>query len=399
MTVAQVDPMALRFGIEAEYALLDATGALADFRTLSRADAQRIVDRLGPAAHPALVRGDQGIKVGRWYIEGDERFDLRGRLVDCVPKGIETRTPPVPGIAAAVHLLARQTRRLDAAAAVDGLRLATIGWNPVAPTYVPVPAYNVWERRMRAQHPEYLAPDVYMMSYGPDLNVSHPGWSDAEVIDVGRRLTAVSPAIVPFSFSTPFAHGRPADVLSVRTIARTGRRPAVRVFVAPSSVPPSQQSPPLIHAARHPLERGRIEFKAFDALVEHGLYPALLALIAGLSLWRCARPRADVPDAGMHARAGTVGFGDPQLHAGATQALDDARRALRGGPWVELLRPLALLLRTGRTTAHLLLERHRRTGDIPYPSAYGTAWWGRSGPTTEMMAGTRGRTTVAADRW
>jgi len=383
------DPAALSFGIEAEYALVDAAGRLADFRTLTWADAQRIVDRLGTTGHPALVRGDQGIKAGRWYVEGDERFDGAGHLVDCVPKGIETRTPPVRRIAAAVDLLERQTSRLVGAAAVDGYHLTTIGWNPVAPGYAPVPPYNAWERGMRRRHAEYVAPDVYMMSYGPDLNLSHPAWSDADAIDVARRLTAVSPVVVPFSFSTPFACGRPAGSLSVRTVARTGPRPAARVFVAPAAVPTDQASPPLIHAARRPEERGRIEFKAFDALVEPGLYAALLALLAGLALGRAGRPRADVPDGGLHARAGTWGFADPAIRAGAAHALSDAHRALAGVASGRLLAPLARRLRTGRTSSHMLLDTRRRIGAIPYPAAYGTWWRGPHSPGPQMVVGTQ----------
>ena len=383
------DPAALRFGIEAEYALVDAAGRLADFRTLTWHAAQRIVDRLGTAAHPALVRGDQGIKAGRWYVEGDERFDDAGRLVDCVPKGIETRTPPVRHIAAAVDLAARQTSRLVGAAAVDGYQLTTIGWNPVAPGYQAVPPYNAWERAMRGRHAEYVAPDVYMMSYGPDLNLSHPAWSDPDAIDVARRLTAVSPVIVPFSFSSPFADGRPAGPLSVRTVARTGRRPAARVFVAPGAVPPSQPSPPLIHAARCPQERGRVEFKAFDALVDPWLYAPLLALLAGLALQRAGRPRADVPDGALHARAGMRGFADPMIHAGAVQALSDAHRALAGVRTRRLLAPLAGVLRTGRTASRLLLDAYRRTGAVPYPAAYGTQAWGHRGPGQQLVVATQ----------
>jgi len=386
------DPAALRFGIEAEYALVDAAGRLADFRTLTWRAAQRIVDRLGTATHPALVRGDAGIKSGRWYVEGDERFDDAGRLVDCVPKGIETRTPPVRHIAAAVDLAERQTSRLVGAAAVDGYQLTSIGWNPVAPRYDPVPPYNVYEQAMRRRRAEYVAPDVYMMSYGPDLNLSHPAWSDADAVDVARRLTAVSPLIVPFSFSSPFAEGRPAGPLSVRTVARTGRRPAARVFVGSEAVPTAQPSPPLIHAARSRHERGRVEFKAFDALIDPGLYAPLLALLTGLALWRVGRPRADVPDGVLHARAGTRGFADPAVRAGAAEALSDAHRALAGTRTRRLLAPLAKVLRTGRTASVLLLDTYRRTGAVPYPATCGTQAWGHHGLGRPLMVGMNGET-------
>lgn len=382
------DPAELRYGIEAEYALVDGAGRLADFRTLGWGAAQRIVERLGTAGHPDLVRGDAGIRAGLWYVEGDERFDARGRLVDCVPKGIETRTPPVRRIAAAVDLLRRQTSLLVEAAAADGFQLTTISWNPSAPGYAPTPAYNAWEEAMRAARPEFTAPDVYMMSYGPDLNLSHPAWTDSDAIAVARRLTAVSPVIVPFSFSSPFAQGRPAGPLSVRTVARTGRRPAARVFVAGHAVPATQPSPPLIHPARVPSERGRVEFKAFDALVDPALYGPLLALLTGLALTRAGRPQADVPDAARHTRAGLRGFADRAIRSAAEQALSDARRGLDGTPPQRLLVPLADRLRTGRTASHALLDLHRRLGAVPYPAAYGTQVAGPDGPGLQMVVDT-----------
>jgi hypothetical protein len=69
------------------------------------------VDRLPDHGDPDLARGDLAVKVTRWYVEGDERFDLDGAFLGCVPKGLETRTPFRPSIGAAVAQLAEQTAR------------------------------------------------------------------------------------------------------------------------------------------------------------------------------------------------------------------------------------------------------------------------------------------------
>ena len=55
---------------------------------------QDVVDELPQYDDPDLDVGDLGIKAKRWYVEGDERFDESGRFLDCMLKGIETRTPP-----------------------------------------------------------------------------------------------------------------------------------------------------------------------------------------------------------------------------------------------------------------------------------------------------------------
>jgi len=325
------------------------------------------VQRLGHTAHPELTRGDLGIKAGHWYVEGDERFDAFGRFVDCIPKGLETRTPPTEGVATTLAVLARQTAALVGAAAVDGYRLTSIGWNPFTDTYLPHPAYNRWESAMRKAHPEFTASDVYMMSFGPDLNLSHPEWTDDDVIDIARLLTALSPALVPFAFSAPFVEGRPAPQLSRRTALRTGRRPAVRVFVAPGSVPTRQRRPALIHPARIPAERGRIEFKAFDAIVEPMSYAALLALLAGIAVARPPWPRADVPDASAHATVAIRGFDDREVAHAAGEALRCAGGVVRATDTSAMLEPLHRALRDRRTPAHRLLDAYTTTGVVPLP--------------------------------
>ncbi len=364
---AEIDLGAMLFGVEAEFALVDAAGRLCDFETLTSAAAQAVVDRLGDPGREDLVRGDIGIKVGRWYLEGDERFDTDGRLRECVPKGLETRTPPLRGIPATTAALAAQTAALAASAAADGYRLASVGWNPHRDAYRPEPPYNAWEDGLHARRSEYLAPDVYMMSYGPDLNLSHPDWDDRDVVDVARMLTYYSPAVVPFSFSAPFVGGRPYGGLSRRTELRTGRRPAVRAFVDPASVPATQPSPPLVHPARVPAERGRVEFKAFDALVDAAAYPALLALLAGVVADRSLPGRADVPDPAAHRHAAARGFADAQLAEGTATVLAASRRGLAGSDWAEPLAPLEEALRTERTPAHAMLESFARDGVVALP--------------------------------
>jgi hypothetical protein len=349
----------MRFGIEAEFALVHAERGFCDFDSLSYADAQRIVDRLPDHADADLTRGDLAVKVTRWYVEGDERFDPDGEFLRCVPKGLETRTPIRGSIGAAVDQLAAQTAELAAAAAVDGFRLASIGRNPWR-DYRPDPPYNGWERALHERRPEYAAPEAYMVGYGPDLNLSSPDWSDAAVLDLGRKLTALSPALVPFSFSSPFAGGS-VVALSARTLVRAPVRPSARVFLA-------EPAPPVGVRARIPAERGRVEFKAFDALPDPALYPALLALLAGLALDRTLPDRAPVPDPVAHARAARLGFADDDLRDRARRALDAAERALAGTLDAGRLAPLRDLLDRRRTPAHDLIDTFRRTGEIPLPA-------------------------------
>ena len=350
----------MRFGIEAEFALVHAERGFCDFTNLTYGEAQAIVDRLPDLGDADLTRGDLAVKVTRWYVEGDERFGPDGTFLDCVPKGLETRTPVCAGIDAAAAQLARQTAALAAAAAVDGFRLASIGRNPWH-DYRPDPPYNAWELAMRARHPEYAGAEAYMVGYGPDLSLSHPDWPAARVLDVARKLTALSPALVPFSFSSPFAGGR-AVALAARTLIRAPRRPAARAFVAE----PGRAGAPAVRA-RIPAEAGRIEFKAFDAPPTPALYPPLLALLAGLALEETLPDRADRPDPEAHDRAARCGFDDPGIRAAAAAAVEAAEGGLAGRVEASLLAPLRDMLARHRTPAHDLLDVYHRTGQIPLP--------------------------------
>jgi hypothetical protein len=356
-----VDPARLRFGLEAEFALVHDDRGFCDFSSLSFAEAQRIVDRLPDHGDPDLTRGDLAVKVTRWYVEGDERFDPGGAFTGCVPKGLETRTPVRPSIGSAVAQLAEQTGQLAAAARVDGFRLAAVGRNPWR-DYRPDPPYNDWERAMHARKPEYAAPEAYMVGYGPDLNLSHPDWPPERVLDVGRKLTALSPALVPFSFSSPFAGGQ-VVALSTRTLIRAPVRPSARAFL-----PDAAGAGPVAVPARIPAEVGRIEFKAFDALPTPALYGPLLALLAGLALDESIEARADRPDPVAHARAARAGFDDPDVRAAAGRIVAAADRALAGTLGGGLLEPLRTMLERRRTPAHDLIDQFRRTGEIPLPS-------------------------------
>ncbi|HEV7654046.1 MAG TPA: glutamate-cysteine ligase family protein [Mycobacteriales bacterium] len=355
------DPARLRFGIEAEFALVHRERGFCDFSSLSYAEAQRIVDRLPDHGDPDLTRGDLAVKLTRWYVEGDERFDEDGAFLACVPKGLETRTPVRPTIAATVAQLAGQTAELARAAAVDGFRLASVGRNPWR-DYRPDPPYNGWETAMHARKPEYAAPEAYMVGYGPDVNLSHPDWDPDKVLDVGRKLTALSPALVPFSFSSPFAAGE-VVALSTRTLIRAPARPSARAFLPAAR-------PPVGVAARIPAEIGRIEFKAFDAPPTPDLYGPLLALVAGLALDDTIGARADRPDPGAHERAARHGFDDPDTRTAAGHVLDAADRALAGTLGGGVLEPLRQLLDRRRTPAHDLIDTFRRTGEIPLPEPY-----------------------------
>jgi gamma-glutamyl:cysteine ligase YbdK (ATP-grasp superfamily) len=239
-----------------------------------------------------------------------------------------------------------------------------VSFNPFRSAYRPRPALNGWEREHRHASPERRTAALHMTTFGPDLNLSVAGMTDDEMIDVARRLTFLSPYIVPFSFSSPLAEGRLWGGLSRRTHGRTGRRPAVLVFLRDrSNLLPSD--PSLTVPARLPAEAGRIEFKAFDTCADLALYGSLLALLKGLALdRRTAGRRRTTPDVQLHQRSSVGGFDDPEIRAGAAAALGAAERALGDDPDGVRLGRLWAMLRARVTPAHAIIEAYRRGAPI-----------------------------------
>ena len=359
-----------RFGVEHEVAFTRPAaraGGLADFTNTRFEELQEIVEGL-PAngGDPGLRVDEVGIKVGRWYVEGFERFDERGRFVGCDPKGIEIRTPVAGSIGETVGTLKDLSMQLATAAAQQGLRPVTIAFNPFRPRYVPDPPLNPWEASKRAACPEDRTAHRHMVTYGPDLNLSRAGMTPGELVDVGRKLTACSPYLVPFSFNSPFFCGELWNGLSRRTHYRTGPRPAALVFV-PDAGEMIPSRPSLTRVARIPSEAGRIEFKAFDAMDALGdldLYGGLLALLKGLVLDGSLRGRRTVPDARLHRLSARLGFHSPHIFEGARRILAAARRALEGDPDQPRLDVLASMHRTKTSPADALIARYRQTRDI-----------------------------------
>jgi hypothetical protein len=354
-----------RYGIEHETALLRADGRFADFVTTSFDEMQAVVDALPATEDPDLRLGDVGIKRTRWYVEGYERFDDEGRLLRCDPKGIEIRTAIHDSVESAVAALARDRALLDTAARVRGLVPVTVAFNPVRSGYVVDPPLNTWEHDHRQGSPEERTADLHMVTYGPDLNLSRAGLDTAALVDAGRKLTFYSPWLVPLSFSSPLRDGAPWGGLSARTRLRTGRRPAVLVFLGPGAEQ-IRSDPSLTQPARLDAEIGRIEFKAFDACPGEDLYSELLSLLTGLLCDQTLPGRATVPDAAAHRFVAGPGLADDEVHACTGRLLDAAEAALVGHD-AHLARLASLRGRWGRREcpATELLRRYEAGGTVP----------------------------------
>ena len=344
------------YGIEQEIPLLRPDGSLADSSNTTFAELQSIIDQLPEyAADRGILHiGDAGIKRKRWYVEGYERFAEDGSSVAMLPKAIEIRTPPRPTIGDALADLRRHYLLLRDGLAAAGFKTTWISHHPFQSTFDLDPPLNAYERKLWGDYADMATDTIAQRTFGPDLNFSLDGMDDAALIDAGKKLTYYSPFIVPFSFSAPFEAGRLWEGLSLRTYVRTGRRPAVRVFLH-DQANMLKSVPSLTQESELPANAGRIEFKAFDTCHSLALYDSLFHLLIGILEDTTLPGRALTPDAALHQRSARHGFSDELIRAGARQVLDAVPRA--GG--------LRYMLEDNRLPVHDLIDAYHATQSIP----------------------------------
>ncbi len=353
------------FGIEHEVAFLNQAGKFADFSQTKYAEFNEIVERLPtyPNDYSQLRVGDAGIKKKRWYIEGFERFADSDKVIDCLPKGIEIRTTIHSHIQGAIDELTESFCLLREVAADYGFSPVLTSFNPYKTIFEPNPPLNDYELHLLQSYPDEHTANIYMVTYGPDLNISVANLSVEKLIDIGRKLTFYSPYIVPFSYSAPFYKGNLWEGLSVRTFVRTGQRPATLVFVEKAEQLIAS-IPSLTKVARIPAEVGRIEFKAFDSCDDFSLYAALLALLKGLVLDESLTGRATIPDASLHQLSARKGFENEEIFINAEKILQAAELALKDDPDINFLSPLKIILEQGETKSHILIKQYNRLNSI-----------------------------------
>ncbi|WP_414752843.1 glutamate--cysteine ligase [Anabaena sp. CCY 9910] len=357
--------MVFSFGIEHEVAFLNREGKLADFDSTTFAEFNQVVDRLPiyPNDHLQLRVGDAGIRKKRWYIEGFERFADSDEVIDCLSKGIEIRTTIHSNIQNAITELSDSFNLLCEVAAEFGFSPILTSFHPYKTSFAPNPPLNEYELKQLQTDPDDQTANIYMVTYGPDLNISVADLPHERVIDIGKKLTYYSPYIVPFSYSSPFYNGTLWEGLSVRTFIRTGKRPATLIFVQ-GKEQLINSVPALTKIARLPAEVGRIEFKAFDSCDDFSIYAALLALLKGLVIDESLPGRATVPDAELHKLSAKLGFDDEDIFTNAAKILQAAEVALRDDPDIALLAPLKVMLTKRRTKSHTLIELFKNLGSI-----------------------------------
>lgn len=179
------------FGIEHEVAFFNSSGKLADFNRTKFSDFQQIIDLLPvyPNDNLQLRIGNSGIRKKRWYIEGFERFANfeHKKLINYIPKGIEIRTTIHDSIKNTIVEITKSFNLLRKLALEFNYEPVLISFNPYSPVFKPKTPLNDYEVRYLQANPDEQAVSIYMVTYGPDINISIAGMSSEEIINIGQK--------------------------------------------------------------------------------------------------------------------------------------------------------------------------------------------------------------------
>jgi hypothetical protein len=337
------------FGLEAEYMLADAQ----TFRPLWHRDLS--FDRLN-AALESIPLDDlpplEGLELERphrklmpFAVEGYHVPDPDMQPIDLLPKGIEIRTPVCSTIEECLSCLARLHERLQTS-------LAGLGYQAVAVSHHTTESHFEGPQNKRRYDFWQWAMEV-MVTYGPDINVSLPTDLQArlDIKDVFAKVNYYAPALTALTLASPFCEGKLWMIRgrvgkSIRTYRRSVIAPALEV---------------------HMEERGRLEFKPFEATNRlddfHAYFLLGLALLLDDGLKGRATNQSRIYDLGQVAQSG---LDAATVRARADEVLSRAGRVLaRHGFAAEALDPFQNRLETGRLPSDELVALYRQENSMP----------------------------------
>jgi carboxylate-amine ligase len=271
---AELNPQdGFRFGLEAEFLLLDARS----LRPLWHRDLQ--FGTLNAALETIPVDGFEcesfkaeppHRKAGPYVVEGYHLPDPEMNPIDLLPKGVEIRTPIRTSIEDAI--LALKTLHAQMQHALDGLgyRAAALSFHPTE--------FHFEGPQNKRRHDFWQWAMEAMVTYGPDVNVGVPPSVAAalDLNDLSHKVNYYVPALTALTLASPLRNGELWRIRghvgkSVRTYHRSATAPAIEI---------------------HPDEGLRLELKPFEMTTSLDDYRNYFLLWLGLILDRRLKGRA-----------------------------------------------------------------------------------------------------------
>lgn len=330
-------------GIEQEFVFADANGQYLDADNSDYSVFSAIVD-----SFPAVEGDDDHLDCKsletypkRCYVEGFERHDVNGKKTETLPKGLEIRTLPHDSVEGVV------TEFRETYAAVMGLA-ANAGLFPVLTSRHPYKTslrlnshIGEVEYQVRTEQDMAVATRS-MLSHGMHVNVSLQGASAAKMQGLVEKINHYLPALVPWSFSSPFHEGK------------LFRGPCCRNFFRADSRRMAD-----LHD-RH--GASVLEFRGFDACGDAALLEAILSLYTGFLLDESLPGRSSEQDPERLRHSSLQGFSDPGLKEQGMQVLHAARAMMTQRN--EQFERLEIMLKENDSYAARMKGRYAETGNI-----------------------------------
>ena len=299
----------LKIGIEQEFVFADESRQYLDADNTSYSVFSNIVDQLPAHEGDDLILDCKSLEryPKRCYVEGFERHDAAGNVIETIPKGLEIRTLPHDSVEGLVDEFKRTY--------ADVMRLARrAGFSPVLTSMHPFKKslklndrLGEAEKLVRTESRLAVAKRS-MLTHGLHVNLSVAGCSASKMKDLVEKVNYYTPSLVPWSFSSPFYDGDVFEGLCARNHSRASTRSM---------------------AGLHERRGVRVlEFRGFDAISDSDLLAALLKLFCGFAMEESLPGRSPVQDPEKLIRSSLLGFSDPEFRAEARATLKAARHVL-----------------------------------------------------------------------
>ena len=303
----------LNIGIEQEFVFADESGQYLDADNTSYPVFSNIVDQLSAHEGDDSVLECKSLEQypKRCYVEGFERHDPEGNVIETIPKGLEIRTLPHESVDSLVVEFRSTYADVMRQARQAGLSPVLTSMHPFKSSLELNGRLDATEQRVRTESRLAVAKRS-MLTHGLHVNVSVAGYSAEKMQGLVEKINYYTPSLVPWSFSSPFCNGVVFDGLCARNHSRAGTRSMAGLD------------------NRHGIQV--LEFRGFDALSDTRLLTALLKLFFGFLMDKSLQGRASAQDPGRLIRSSLYGFSDPEFRAEGLAILKGAKPALAEDP-------------------------------------------------------------------
>lgn len=332
-----------RVGIEHEFVFVDDHGRYLDADASNYALFGAIVDKFPAFAHDHEYFQCKSLEryPKRCYVEGFERHDPAGIAVETIPKGLEIRTLPHASVGQLIEEFRQTFAEMVRITGQSGLSPVLSSNHPFKKSIALDHRLDAIESKVRTVAELALA-KAAMTTHGFHVNVSMGDATEEQMRNLVEKVNYYTPALIPWSFSSPFYEGKLFEGACARNYHRAETREMVGLV--------KRQG---MHV---------LEFRGFDACGDACLLEALVLLYCGFLIDESLGGRSPSQHAERLKRSSLRGFGDASLREEGRQILRAARVALgsASGP----LELLDSMLTENDSYAMRMKRQFAKTGSI-----------------------------------